>query len=134
MSFFVIIEHVKPTFEVGEADRHSFDTPLVCEVLSAALLRDIRRGPLQSGALRLQIQLFQLVVGDLQKIAQRRGTHRLLFPIAMLTMLPVSIAMPYITINRMIRFIKSGNFDRFSEFGCPWSMVGSVVRACGGYD
>ncbi len=72
----VVVEHVHPAFEVGEADRDRLDALLVPEVLEprlAHLLRILARHAVGLGG---EVHLFELVVRDLQEVAQR--LHRIL--------------------------------------------------------
>jgi len=67
----VVVEHVQPAFEVGEADRDRLDPLFVVQVLHPRLA-DLAR-VLAADAFRLggEVHLFELVVRDLQEVAQR---------------------------------------------------------------
>ena len=65
-SFFVS----QPAFEIGEKDGHSLDTLFVGKIAQALIADGIERLARQALGLGLKVQLFQLIVGDLEEIAQ----------------------------------------------------------------
>ncbi len=65
----VVVEHVEAALEVGEAHGHRLDTPLVGQVLHAGVADLPGILPGHAVGLRLQVQLLELVVRDLQKVA-----------------------------------------------------------------
>jgi hypothetical protein len=66
----VVVEHVQPAFEVGEAHRDGFDALLVGQVLEAALahLAAVLAG--QPVGLGLEVHLLELFVRDLEKLTE----------------------------------------------------------------
>jgi len=60
----VVIEHVQAAFEVAEHYGHSLDARLVGEVLQPVLLNFMRSHAVEALLLRLEIHLFEFVVGD----------------------------------------------------------------------
>jgi hypothetical protein len=61
---------MQPTFEVGEADGDGLDALLVRQVAHPRLADIVGTRPRLSVGLGRQVQLLQLVVGDLQKLTQ----------------------------------------------------------------
>ena len=68
--FLVVVEHVQAAFEVAEHDGHGLNAPFVGQILQPLFLDFGRRDAVQALLLRLQIHLFEFVVGDRQKVAQ----------------------------------------------------------------
>ncbi len=64
----VIIQHVQTAFEVAEHDGHGLDPLLIREVFEALFPDLVDRNALQTLFLGGQIQLFQLSVGEFEKI------------------------------------------------------------------
>jgi hypothetical protein len=71
----VVVQHVEPAFEIGEADGDRLQPLLVGQVFDPLLLELVRRDPLHPGLLDLEVQLLELVVGDFEEIAQGRVFH-----------------------------------------------------------
>jgi len=67
----VVIEHVQPALEVGEADRDRLDALLVGQVLGARLADRVRRQARHAVGLGGKVHLLELVVWNLQEVAQR---------------------------------------------------------------
>ncbi len=74
----VIVQHVQPAFEVGEAHGDRLDALLVVEIAHPLFADHVGGPPGQPLLLGLEVHLLQLVVGDLQKVAQprMRGARR----------------------------------------------------------
>ncbi len=68
--FLVVVEHVQATLEVAEQHRDRFDARLVSEVSQAFLLQILHLHAGVPLAFGLEIELFQLGIGERQKIAQ----------------------------------------------------------------
>ena len=66
----VVIEHVQPAFEIAEEHGHGLDPLLVGQILQPLFLDLVDGDAVPALLLRLQIQFFQFVVGEGQKIAQ----------------------------------------------------------------
>ncbi len=82
--FLVVVEHVQPAFEVGEAHRHCLDALLVGEVLDARLADLVDRLARHALLLGGEVHLLELVVGDLQEIPQRADHRTASLPVARL--------------------------------------------------
>src|ERR1700677_798337 len=76
---FVVVEHMRATFEVREQHGHSLDARRVGEILQPLFLDDIGSHTIPSLLLRPQVQLFQLLIRQLQKVTKfgRHGTPSL---------------------------------------------------------
>ena len=61
---------MQAAFEVAEEHGHGLDALFVGEILEPLFLNLVGSHAVEPLLLRLQIQLFQFVVGDRQKIAQ----------------------------------------------------------------
>ena len=61
--FLVVVQHVQAAFEVAEHDGHGLDARLVGQILQPFFLNFARRYTVQALLLRLQIHLFEFVVG-----------------------------------------------------------------------
>jgi hypothetical protein len=61
---------VQPALEIGEAHRDRLDALLVAQVLDALFLDPIGRDALEALRLRAEVQLFELVVGDLEEVTK----------------------------------------------------------------
>ena len=69
----VVIQQVQAAFEVGEQHRDGLDPLFVGQILQSLFADLIRRHAVHAVGFRLQIQLFQLVVRESQKIAVLSG-------------------------------------------------------------
>src|SRR6185503_2055238 len=73
----VVIEHVEPAFEIGEAHGDGFDPLLALEVRDALLPDLVRGNPLEARLLGAQVQFLELVVRNGEEAAKSGGRHSL---------------------------------------------------------
>ena len=71
----VVVEHVQPAFQVGEAHREGLEPLLVGEVLPPPLRGLLRRDARTARLLGGEVALLELVVGDLQEVPQAGNVH-----------------------------------------------------------
>jgi hypothetical protein len=64
----VVVQHVQPALEVGEAHRHRLEPALVGQVLDALLAHLADVHALDTLALGFQVHLLELVVRDLEEV------------------------------------------------------------------
>ena len=63
---------MQPAFEVGEAQGDRLDALLVGQVLHALLAHLVGLVAVEAGLFGFEVELLQLVVGNLEKVAQLR--------------------------------------------------------------
>jgi hypothetical protein len=68
----VVVEHVQAAFKVAEHDGHGLNPLLVGQVLQALFLKFVHRNPLGALFFGFQVELFELSVGQAEKIRQMR--------------------------------------------------------------